>query len=309
MRDLDRTELIEGVHWWELAGHYEPEAMVREWRQVHYAAQAVAEAGKGWARARDDDSHSSLIWVPDTRKLPDQFFASVVTEAGTPLRALLRPWDLKLFVIDGSGAPLAERDIEGCTLDEATGWVRKIVEEHGGDELQETSPAPDLPEDDLAKGASFREPAQLAIAEVIRLYGNTDALLERLAALIEDTDEPKTWPHHFDHALLATVDRDADSGDASATIGIGLTPPDSVSDEGYWYVSPWSTTPRGEGCDWPAPGRGRWIDRGGPLKMAILPISAVTESEDPREQHARVAAFVAESYNTCRAALGVRRDP
>ncbi|MEO0631028.1 MAG: hypothetical protein AAFY46_09920, partial [Planctomycetota bacterium] len=94
MRLLDASELTTDVHWWELAGHYEPEALTATWRQQHHAVQAVAEAGKSWAEEKPDDSHSALVWVPDHSKLPDQFFAGElvhgeVSDAGA--RVLLRP--------------------------------------------------------------------------------------------------------------------------------------------------------------------------------------------------------------------------
>lgn len=302
MRLLEPTELTTDVHWWELAGHHDPEALLDAWLQVHYASQAVAEAGKSWAEEQADDSHSTLIWVPDYAKLPDQFLAGVLVPGERSARVLLRPWDMKLFVIDEAGAPLEIEDAEGNTLDDLTTWVRRSVERHVGAPRQDARPAPDLPEHAIASGAAFTEPNQLATAEVIRFYANADAILQRITELIETTDEPKTWPHHFDIATLATIATDH-AGSMTRTIGIGLTPPDSLSDTGYWYVSPWSSDGAGADADWPALPFGTWKDRGGAMPMAILSVNDVTSTEDRGEQHHRVAAFIAESYNACRKAL------
>ncbi|MEO1478928.1 MAG: hypothetical protein AAFV01_10150, partial [Bacteroidota bacterium] len=253
MRLLDAAELKTDVHWWELAGHYEPEALAATWRQQHHAVQAVAEAGKSWAEEKDDDSHSALVWVPDHSKLPDQFFAGELvhgelSDAGA--RVLLRPWDLQLFVIDAAGAPLAELNAEERTMGDLIAWVRGTLEERVGPARQEARPAPDLPSHPVATGAPFGEPNQLAVAEVIRFYANADAMLQKIAQLIETTDEPKIWPHHFDIATLATTATDGD-GAMTKTIGIGLTPPDSVSETGYWYVSPWSKDGSVDDGAWP----------------------------------------------------------
>ncbi len=301
MRLLEPAELTTDVHWWELAGHHDPAALTDAWRQVHYACQAVAEAGKSWASEQPDDSHSTLVWVPNAERLADQFFAGVLIEGDTHLRALLRPWDMKLFVIDGLGSPVGETDAEGKSVGELTAWVRDTIESRIGPQHQDARPAPDLPEHPLAGGGSFTEPNQLAVAEIIRFYANADAVLQRITELVEATDEPRTWPHHFDIATLATIGTDAD-GAMTKTIGIGLTPPDSLSDAGYWYVSPWSRDGTASTTGWPSLPFGSWIDRGGSMPMALLSVDDVTSTEDPAEQHARVAVFITEAYNACRRA-------
>ncbi len=301
MRLLEQHELIEGVHWWELAGHHEPDALVDAWRQVHYACQAVAEAGKGWGEASDDDSHSALIWLPDTERLPDQFFAGTMVHGERDARTLLRPWDMKLFIVDGRGAPIDTADAVGRTVGELIAWVRQALETHIGEPKQHAEPAPDLPEHGLGDGAAFAEPNQLAVAEIIRFYANTDAILQRAALLLEATDEPKAWPHHFDIATLATIDTDPD-GSMTRTIGIGLTPPDAGSDTGYWYVAPWSRQNGASTSDWPSLTLGAWKPREDSMPMAVLSVDEVTSTEDRAEQHRRVAAFIAEAYNACRRA-------
>lgn len=302
MRLIEPTELITDVHWWELAGHHDSGALLDAWRQTHYACQAVAEGGKSWAQEQADDSHSSLIWVPDTHRLPDQFFAGVLVQGERDARVLLRPWDMKLFVVDGVGSPLDMVDAEGRSVDELIAWVRETLESHVGAQQQDSRPAPDLPEHPIGDGHAFGTPNQLAMAEVIRFYANADALLQRVAQLIETTDEPRVWPHHFDIASLATIDRDG-NGAMTKTIGVGLTPPDPLSDTGYWYVSPWSRDDASVTGPWPDLPLGRWHQRDGSMPIAVLSTDDVTSTDDRADQHARTAAFIAEAYNTCRKAL------
>ncbi|MEM8756550.1 MAG: hypothetical protein AAGF47_02055 [Planctomycetota bacterium] len=301
MTELTSREIIEGVQWWELAGHHDERGLLETWRELHHAVQLVAELGKGWARAEADDSHSTLVWIPNAERLQDQFFASRLAEGGRPARALLRPWDMKLFLIDAAGSPIDSVELEGTTFERALGWVRSVAEGAIGPAVQDAEPAPDLPDHPVASGSAFGEPNQLAIAELIRFYSNADAVLGRVHELLDTESEPVTWPHHFDLAVLKIVSRDA-SGEMEHTIGFGLTPPDSVSAEGYWYVSPWSRTPGG-GAAWPDLPVGRWEPRGDAAPMAVLPASEVSSTEDPAEQHERVAAFIADAYNACRRAI------
>ena len=305
MQTLEPAHLIDGVHWWELAGHHEPAALDDTWRRLHHAVQAVAEAGKSWADERDDDSHSALVWVPDHSKLPDQFFAGELvhgelSDAGA--RVLLRPWDLRLFVIDAAGAPLAELNAEERTIGDLIAWVRGTLTERVGEPKQDARPAPDLPSHPVENGAPFGEPNQLAMAEVIRFYANADAMLQKIATLIDATDEPKVWPHHFDIATLATIDTDSDGG-MTKTIGIGLTPPDDTSDAGYWYVSPWSKDGGSSEGGWPVLPHGAWKPRDDALPLAILRVADVTSTEERKEQHERVATFIASAYTALRAAF------
>ncbi|MEM1071701.1 MAG: hypothetical protein AAGH71_02620 [Planctomycetota bacterium] len=303
--DAPIEEVLVDAHWWELAGHHDPAAVTDAWRVLHYAAQAVAELGKGWAEERADDSHSTLVWVPDHDRLHDQFFAGRLSVGERPARVVLRPWDMQLFLVDAEGEPLDSVGLEGKTSDDSVAWVRERGLSLLGEARQASRAAPDLPEHPLGRGASFSEPNQLAVAEMIRLYSNTDALLQALIESVagegDGHAEALIWPHHFDLASLLIVDRASD-GSMASTVGVGLTPPDALVDEGYWYVSPWSSRPV-DGRGVPPLDAGRWIERAGALPVAVLPTSAVTSSQDPAVQQRRVAWFVASAYRACRKAL------
>ncbi|MGP1272946.1 MAG: hypothetical protein ACTS22_06405 [Phycisphaerales bacterium] len=298
---MEPNDLIRDVRWWELGGH-ETDSLNDAWRAVHHASQVIAEVGKAWAAPRADDSHSSMIWLPSPT-LQNQLLAGEIVEGTPALRAVLRPWDLHLFVIDGSGEPLGSSSLQGRSVDDGLAWIRGVVESVIGPPRQESRPAPDLPDHPVADGAAFEEPSQLAVAEVLRLYGNADAVLMKLGELVEDSDTPRAWPHHFDIASLITVARD-EHGGASRTIGVGLTPPDTLVGEGYWYVSPWSASdePTVSKAAWPDLEWGRWIERDGGMPMAVLPVSETSSTDDPSEQHGRTVSFIAQAFEACRKA-------
>ena len=305
------TNQFESVRWWELAGH-DPGALREAWRQTHYAAQAVAEVGKSWGTPAPDDSHTNLSWFDGSGLLEGAMLGQVAGAGSEPVRAALRLQNLRLLLLSPAGAPLAQTSAAGRTVEETIAWMRAAAATKAGDAARQADPAPDLPEHPLGAGGRFDEPAQLAQAELIRLYANASAMLERIATLASPNAEPvRIWPHHFDVATLITVAR-AEDGAQRRTLGIGLTPPDALIDEGYWYVSGWSVDPpeRSGGAMAPLP-VGRWIDRPGALPMAALPLSEITaHPEDPeafadrRTQKGRVAEFLGGAANSTLEALG-----
>ncbi|MEM1330012.1 MAG: hypothetical protein AAGG07_05575 [Planctomycetota bacterium] len=294
---LTPEKLSQNVHWWELAGH-DPAKLNEAWRLTHHAAQPLAEVGKAFAVPSPDDSHTNLEWFHGNN-LIQGYLAGVVVESpkGDHLRAALRMIDLHAFLIRPSGEAVGAMELRGATSEQAHQWiVDAAMNALDAPIRQATEPAPDLPDHPVASGAPFGEPDQMSQAELIRLYANTDGVLTVLKSLVPETSEARCWPHHFDLATLTEVAR-GDDGNATRTIGVGLTPPDSLSPEGYWYVSPWSADriAKGERADLPY---GRWIDRGeGVPPMALLPISEVAGPQDPKEELARCAGFIAAAFN------------
>jgi len=243
------------------------QALTEAWRRSHYAAQAAAEVGKGWGKYQDDDSHSAATW--------DDPSVSLLWRTPS-LAARFRMSELAITV---EGLQGSERiDCAGMALDPLIGAVRSAANRLGDAMKQEPKPAPDLPEHPLGSGAEFEAPGE-ADQALESMYLFTAAALEKFAPLAPDASPVQCWPHHFDIAVLSVVARDGDEN-MTRTLGVGLTPPDSLSERGYWYVSAWSKDEIGGDFDGDA-GAGRWVDRGGPLPMAVLDVDAALGSEDP----------------------------
>ena len=264
------------------------------WRQVHFAAQVAAEFGKGWAEAKDDDSHSAFQWFNDADGLEG-------AAAGDPeSRCRLKFEGLEVSLRRADGRTARDIGLRGRTLEQGMEWIREAATEQAGPPRQEAKPAPDLPDHAVASGAEFG-PDVGALNDLADIYDATDRMLRTLAEVLPDTEEsPKIWPHHFDIATLITIAKD--SGDVTKTIGVGLTPPDSVDDNGYWYVSPWSKGDAGQNASWPALPHGHWHDRGD-LKMAVFPVSELIAIEGSEAEGRALAEFVASAFTACLAAL------
>jgi hypothetical protein len=308
---IDVEQLTLGVRWWELAGHASA-SLTEAWRQTHYSAQAAAEVGKSWGQPAEDDSHTSLAWFDGAGLLEGALVGQVAGAGSAPVRTALRLNDLRLLLLSSAGAPLEQAPVAGMTLAESIRWIRSAAARHAGPALHEARPAPDLPAHPLGQGARLGEPRQLAQVELIRLYANANRMLARIAAIAsEEGASVSAWPHHFDIATLLTIE-EAEDGSAQRTVGFGLTPPDDLVADGYWYVSGWSARTAQVAAGAMAPlAHGRWIARPGAAPMAALPVGEVTAlgadpdgAAPPEEQQARVAGFLTSALRATLEAMG-----
>jgi len=271
--------------------------LIQAWREAHFGAQAAAELGKSWADERDDDSHSSFAWFrgEDGRGLEG------VPAVDKGYVARLKFEGLELSVFDPSdGRTVADLTLVGRTLDEAMAWMAETCEREIGPRRQASRPAPDLPGHPLADGAAFADERH-GFNDLADLYDATFLTIERLRGSVEAFGAARCWPHHFDMASLAVLAED-DSGAMTKTVGFGITPPDALEADGYWYVSPWRRDGADGGGSSPGLSVGRWEDRGGGVSMAVLPVS---ELSGDGERSARLAGFVADAFNACAGVLDV----
>jgi hypothetical protein len=263
------------------------------WRQLHYAAQVASEVGKAWGAVQPDDSHSSFGWEGED-------LIGVWIPAAHRFRAALRARDLELSLVDERGTALARRALGGARLDEAMAWMRDAAGRAAGEPPRQAAvPAPDLPPHAVAGGAPFSvDPS--AFDALARMLAGASAVLADVAAQL-GAGPVRVWPHHFDLATLAAIEERA--GSAVKTIGVGFGPPDPTAAAGYWYVSPWAQREPAATPRWPALAHGRWIDRGGALRMAALPLDQLAALHGASPRAEAIAGFLAAAIDAARAGL------
>ncbi len=276
---------------------FSTENLFESWREAHYAAQAAAELGKGWAEPRGDDSHTSFAWF---RGEDGRGLEGVPATGPKGLVCRLKFEGLELSLYDGKGRTVADFTLAGHTLAEAMAWMETACTHELGPRLQASVPAPDLPAHAVASGAVFT-PDPDGENDVADVYDATFLVLERLRGVDSRFGEVRCWPHHFDMASLAVVEQDG-AGAMTKTIGVGITPPDGLDDHGYWYVSPWAREGVAGEPVYRALSHGRWQHRGGGVSMALLSVHEVAGEGD--RSH-KLAAFLSESINACLGVLDV----
>ncbi|HTY18011.1 MAG TPA: hypothetical protein VMH82_09810 [Myxococcota bacterium] len=268
-------------------------ARLDAWRQLHYAAQVASEVGKAWGAVQADDSHSSFGWEGEG-------LVGAWIPAARRFRAALRARDLELSLVDERGTALARRALDGVKLDPAMAWVRDAAQRAAGEPPRQAAvPAPDLPPHAVAGGAPFSvDPS--AFDALAQMLAGASAVLADAAAQL-GAGPVRVWPHHFDMATLAAIEERA--GSAVKTIGVGLAPPDPTAAAGYWYVSPWAQREPAAPPRWPALAHGRWVERGGALRMAALPLDELAALRGGSPRADAIAGFLAGAIDAGRAGL------
>ncbi len=287
----------DAVRWWELAGH-DPEDLAGAWAMANHAVRLAGLVGSSWASPRGDGTHATLTWMSG-QGLLDGLFVSEPVAGERPMRGVLRLWNLDLFFVEESGVPIDQISLIGKTLEEGRSWLLVAVEGQAGKPRREPRPFRPEPNHPVStEGEAFAEISQLAQAELIRLYANTSAVLEQVSWTVTGSAPVRVWPHSFEMSVQVRLPQD-DPGEQAKFIVMGLAPPGELDGAGYWYVAPWQTQPDSDVTRWKAPGMGRWMERPSELPIAVLPLEAVTSTQEPTEQHNRLATFFAEAFNEC----------
>ena len=139
-----------------------------------------------------------------------------------------------------------------------------------------------MPPHAVADGAAFDAPAE-ALSELAGWFADADLVLQEVAQ-DPQASAVRVWPHHFDIAVLHTLDPEL-GAEAGRSIGVGMTPGDGGYAEPYLYVTPY---PYPEAPDVPELPAGGWHTEG--WFGAVLTGSEVTGRG--AQQRATVEGFV-----------------
>jgi hypothetical protein len=300
---------------WERLGGVPRARLVTARLQLHHAAQPAAAVGKLLLPHQGDYGEQSFRWEASARCLVQ---GTVV--AATSFRAALRPAPPAVLLLSGQDL-LRELPLDGRRLDEIYAWLGLQLEELLGRALPGELERPaGLPGHPVAADGCFDAADDEAFAELARLFGNADHVLETWASTWPGASAVRCWPHHFDIATLATltpaiamdpmisiVEADepipvaATGPEEGRTIGLGMVPGDDGRPEPYFYVTPY---PYPQGRELPTlPAGAAWNTHG--WVGAVLPApSFMAAARDAAEQAEAVATFLRSAADACRQLLG-----
>jgi hypothetical protein len=213
--------------------------------QLHHAAQFVATAGISYLPKADDDSHTNMRWLGGAlagQPLGDR-----------PIRVAVRANPFSLAILGGD-ATIANLELHGRTIADATAWLRKELDRFGLDgDRYSSAKHYTIPAHAVERGAPFDASDTAAFEQLDRWYDDADQVLEAVAE--QRTGSPvRCWPHHFDIATLIAPR-------PHVTIGVGLSPGDDSYAEPYWYVNRYPVPPEPPAVPALA-GKGHWHQEG-----------------------------------------------
>jgi len=196
--------------------------------QLHWAAQLLARFGDARVESRADTSHSSLTWDSEGYRFRGEPDSSGRRLEFDPIGLCYR--------MSGPGDASVEFSLRGRTLEEAFSWLASLPGEESRLELGE----PDLPAHPVSSGSAF-DPDADDVAELAAWFHGAHTALEEVRAAHPTASPVRIWPHHFDIAVLITIDSADVEPDAekARSVGAGMTPGDTTYGEPYWYVTPW----------------------------------------------------------------------
>ncbi|MEQ8762803.1 MAG: hypothetical protein RL885_02670 [Planctomycetota bacterium] len=214
---------------WQPLGVIRPELLAAARIEAHYAAIVLASVASSMREPVPDDSHSSLIFEDGeirTQRIP----------APTPFRFALDLERWQLVAAREDGIDAEAHSLAGRTLAEALSWASEASHRLWPEAPRvERRRFPDFPAHAIADGAPFSEPEIELRRELERYFADAALLLGDVADAFDGASPVRLWPHHFDIATLIPVDGKT----FERTVGVGLSPGDSFSEEPYWYVTPW----------------------------------------------------------------------
>jgi hypothetical protein len=279
---------------WQKLGQVAPRGLLDARLQLHWAAQIVSAAGYTFLEAAPDDSHTNLGWHANLGALVGRPIGRTATEAA------LRLGDLSLLLTSYDEGVLGEVDLTGHTLDEGYEWLAAALDIHSGGALRGPLKRRDyeMPRHPVEGGERFALGTGDPFWELARWYRNAHNLLEELQSATPHASAIRCWPHHFDIAILITLDTN-ETGDPTRSVSVGMTPGDSSYAEPYWYVTPWPypenpKLPKLEGGHWHTEG---WLG-------ATLTGSEVVQRTSSDAQVRAVAGFLHSAVEGARSLLG-----
>jgi hypothetical protein len=242
---------------------------------------------------RPDYSEQSFQWLDG----PGALAQGLARPPGCrPFRAALRPSLPAILLLDGDGNAIRELPLAGRTLDEAYAWLTAEVESLLGRPLDQPleRPGNDLPAHPVKDGRPFDTADAAAFAEAGRWFAGAHRLLSALAAREPRASEVRCWPHHFDLAMLISLDGADTDPESARSIGAGLSPGDSGRSAPYFYVTPWPYPP-GKKLP-PLAGGGIWNTEG--WVGAVLDAAQILEAA-PQERERRIQSFLDSAVAAC----------
>ncbi|MFN1834666.1 hypothetical protein AB2B38_005335 [Balneola sp. MJW-20] len=253
-------------------------------QELHHALQFIALSGKYLLTTKADDSNTNAGWDEKS----NSFIGRLI---GDKLHVALYAAAFQLQVLNKEHEVLYRLSLDKKTVFECFLWLKEIFRQEGiSTRNLELGLHYELPEA-FSKDRRFRMPSFELLKELSFHRTNTDRMLKSVKKQTDNASEIRTWPHHFDHALLIPIEIGA-KGEILRSCGLGYAINDDLISEPYLYVNRWSKNSGLKFTDKPKLKHGSWYPE--KLKGAALPFSKIINAE---KQDQVVGEFISNVLN------------
>lgn len=258
---------------------YEKDELNKAQQELHNALQFVALSGKYLLTTKADDSNTNAGW-DEARN------AFVGRRIGNKLHVAVYAAAFQLQVLDKDSEVLYHLSLDNKTVFECFLWLKEIFRQEGISTRDlELNLHYELPEK-FTKDRRFKMPSFELLKELSFHRTNSDRLLKAIQGQVENASEIRTWPHHFDHAMIIPMET-GPKGSLLRSCGIGYAVNDDIVDEPYLYINRWAKQDEVTFRNKPVLKMGEWYSE--KLKGAALSFSMITGSD---QQDQAVKDFV-----------------
>jgi hypothetical protein len=202
-------------------------------KALHSAAQYLAAASISFLPKKSDDSHANFEWHQEL-----QAFVTQPLGGRHNWRLGLVVQDFALIFCSTNGIELHRVALAGHTHDAVVHWINNWMTDEKVNGNYRFTFHYDLPSHGVDPFEPFPDPNYTELMSLGKMRSDVHHALARMALKENTLAQVRTWPHHFDTALLLEKGTDV-KGRMTNSIGMGLAIPDSVMGSHYAYVNAW----------------------------------------------------------------------
>lgn len=247
--------------------------------QLHLAAQYLATTAISFLEKKEDDSHANLSFSNTEKRLETRPLDKKGSKLGLDFPDFALQW------ISDEPRSLA---LHGKSHNEVVDWLKEVTTALDSSKAYNYRLHYQLP---YAMGIyeTFQMNNQKKMEQLIWLRILANQVLSEVLATNRLHSEVRIWPHHFDTGAFSPLNN------SDVTIGLGLTIPDSLVADHYFYISGYCAHSGLDTSTFPKLSQGKWLNQR--FKGAILPVTKTTDEKEATDffneaiHHYRKVAF------------------
>ena len=265
---------------WEQLTQVNDSRLLEARGQLHQAVQLLTAVGISFVGQKPDDSHTALLWDSESNVFLSQAFGPELN-----FQLGLKPQNLSCQVIHNRETLLTLK-LNRTTLKQVASDLQFFLEDHGLPKdvftMERRFELPDYPDRWLSP---FDILDQDAFDVFSSAYSNAYSSIAEIAGKDSRAGNQLIWPHHFDMAILLTLNQ-------GKSIGVGMSPGDTNYIAPYYYVNVWPYPSEDQIKDQPLTD-GKWHTEG--WTGMVLTLDQIVRKNEPGAQKGVVQTFLREA--------------